>query len=67
MADVRRDGDDFVREVLARTGVIFVPGSGFGESLRTAIRISYGPLVHDLERMETGFRRVRDYLAGSAS
>ncbi len=67
VADVRRDGDDFVREVLARTGVIFVPGSGFGESLRTAIRISYGPLVHDLERMETGFRRVRDYLAGSAS
>lgn len=65
--DVQTDGDRFVRDVLQNTGVIFVPGSGFGRSLDRAIRIWYGPLVHDLDRMEEGFRRVRDYLAGSSS
>lgn len=63
VVDVEMNGDRFVREVLENTGVIFVPGSGFGPSLTDAIRVSYGPLVHDLDRMETGFRRVRDYLA----
>ena len=62
VVDVETDGDRFVRDVLQGTGVIFVPGSGFGPALDRAIRISYGPLVHDLERMEEGFRRVRDYL-----
>ncbi|MCH1569741.1 MAG: pyridoxal phosphate-dependent aminotransferase [Longimicrobiales bacterium] len=56
--DVGRDGDDFVRDVLPKTGVIFVPGSGFGTSLTNGVRISYGPLVNDLDRIEEGFRRV---------
>jgi aspartate/methionine/tyrosine aminotransferase len=63
VVDVEADGDRFARDVLAATGVIFVPGRGFGPALERAIRVSYGPLVHDLERMETGFVRVRDYLA----
>jgi aspartate/methionine/tyrosine aminotransferase len=63
VVDVGMSGDRFVREVLESTGVIFVPGSGFGPSLSNGIRISYGPLVHDLDRIETGFRRVRDHLA----
>lgn len=63
VADVGRDGDAFVREVLENTGVIFVPGRGFGPSLEQAIRISYGPLVHDLDKMDRGFARVREYLA----
>ncbi len=66
VVDVETDGDRFTRDVLQNTGVIFVPGSGFGPSLDRAIRISYGPLVHDLERLEEGFRRVRDYLVGSS-
>ena len=61
--DVGRDGDAFVRDVLPATGVIFVPGSGFGPSLTNGVRISYGPLVNDLERIEEGFRRVGAYLA----
>lgn len=65
--DVGRDGDEFVREILPETGVIFVPGSGFGPSLAGAVRISYGPLVHDLDRIEEGFRRVGEYLEGSSS
>lgn len=62
VVDVGMDGDAFVHQVLESTGVIFVPGSGFGRSLEHAVRISYGPLVHDIERMEHGFRRVRDHL-----
>ena len=58
VVDVGRDGDAFARDILPKTGVIFVPGSGFGPSLRDAVRISYGPLVHDLDRIEEGFRRV---------
>jgi aspartate/methionine/tyrosine aminotransferase len=63
VVDVGRNGDDFVREVLPATGVIFVPGSGFGPSLENGIRISYGPLVNDLDRIEEGFRRVGEYLS----
>ena len=62
VVDVGRDGDDFVREVLPATGVIFVPGSGFGPALGNAVRISYGPLVNDLDRIEEGFRRVGAFL-----
>ena len=63
VADVGRDGDEFVRDVLPDTGVIFVPGSGFGASLTNGVRISFGPLVHDLDRIEEGFRRVGEYLS----
>lgn len=62
VVDVGEDGDDFVRRVLPATGVIFVPGSGFGSSLTNGVRISYGPLVDDLDRIEEGFRRVGAYL-----
>ncbi len=62
VVDVERDGDAFTREVLRETGVIFVPGSGFGPSLTQALRVSYGPLVHDLDRIEEGVRRVGAYL-----
>lgn len=61
---VGRDGDDFVREILPKTGVIFVPGSGFGPSLVNGVRISYGPLVNDLDRIEEGFRRVGEAVRG---
>lgn len=64
VADVGRDGDDFVRELLPKTGVIFVPGSGFGPALTNGVRISYGPLVNDLDRIEDGFRRVGEALSG---
>lgn len=63
VVDVGGDGDAFVREILPATGVIFVPGSGFGASLTNGVRISYGPLVNDLDRIEEGFRRVGAYLA----
>jgi aspartate/methionine/tyrosine aminotransferase len=64
VVDVGRNGDAFVREVLAGTGVIFVPGSGFGPSLDNGMRVSFGPLVNDLDRIEEGFRRVGAFLRG---
>ena len=60
--NVGSDGGKFVEEVLKETGVLFVPGWGFGRSLMNAVRISYGPLVNDLEKINVGFERVSDYL-----
>ena len=62
VVDVGCEAEPFVYDVLAATGVIFVPGTGFGDTLATAIRVSFGPLVNNLERMEEGFARVRQYL-----
>lgn len=56
--DVGCDGDEFVRRVLSETGVILVPGRGFGPALTRAVRISWGPLVGDHDRIEEGLRRV---------
>ncbi|HJO28989.1 MAG TPA: pyridoxal phosphate-dependent aminotransferase [Acidobacteriota bacterium] len=62
VVDVGREADSFVYDMLEKTGVIFVPGSGFGRTLKNGIRISFGPLVNDLNRMKQGFERVRNYL-----
>ncbi|RLF52290.1 MAG: hypothetical protein DRN11_01380 [Thermoplasmata archaeon] len=59
---VGEDADEFVRKVLKNTGVLFIPGRGFGESLREAVRISYGPHVENLEIIRKGFERVANYL-----
>lgn len=48
----------YVEDVLKETGVLFVPGWGFGRTLTEAVRISYGPLVNDLDLIDEGLRRV---------
>jgi len=58
VVDVGSEADRFVHRVLAETGVILVPGRGFGPSLAEAVRISYGPLATDPDRIEEGIRRV---------
>ncbi len=60
--DVGRDADEFVPEVLKNTGVLFIPGGGFGKTLKNAVRISYGPLVNDIDRIREGMERVSNYL-----
>ena len=60
VVDVGMDGDAFVENILKKTGVIFVPGGGFGDSLKNGIRISFGPLVYDKEKIEEGFKRVSE-------
>ena len=58
VVDVGMDGDEFVAKMLKKTGVVFVPGGGFGKSLKNGIRISFGPLVYNKEKIEEGFKRV---------
>lgn len=57
-ACVERDGATFVEETLREKSVLFVPGWGFGRSMTNGIRISFGPLVNDLERLREGLRRL---------
>ena len=59
---VSSDAGKFVEDVLKNTGVLFVPGWGFGRSVKNAVRISYGPLVNDIEKINIGFEKVADYL-----
>ncbi len=58
VVDVGRDADVFVPEALKATGVLVVPGRGFGASLANGVRISYGPLVNQLARIEEGIARL---------
>ncbi len=62
LMNVNEDGNKFVERVLKNTGVLFIPGAGFGESLRNAVRISYGPHVENTEIIREGFIRVAKYL-----
>jgi len=61
---VGTDGAAFVENALARTGVLLVPGWGFGRSLRNGVRLSYGPLVNDLEQIREGMRKLGRFLRG---
>lgn len=58
VVDVGTDAEAFVPRALQATGVLVVPGGGFGESLRTGVRISYGPLVTNPERIGEGIARL---------
>lgn len=58
VVDVGRDAEAFVPEALKATGVLVVPGRGFGPSLTNGVRISFGPLVNQLERIEEGIARL---------
>jgi aspartate/methionine/tyrosine aminotransferase len=62
VVDVGRDAEAFVPEALQATGVLVVPGRGFGPSLATGVRISFGPMVHDTSRIEVGLRRLGAFL-----
>jgi len=58
-----QESSGFTRRILEKTGVIFVPGWGFGDTLKNAVRLSYGPLVHHLDKIEVAMKRVGDFLA----
>ena len=49
---------EFVERILKSASVLFVPGWGFGRTLSEAVRISFGPLVNDHEKIIDGFKRV---------
>ena len=64
MVDVGRDADGFVPEALKATGVLVVPGRGFGPSIANGVRISFGPLVMDHARITAGLRRLGTWMRG---
>jgi aspartate/methionine/tyrosine aminotransferase len=42
--------------------VLVVPGRGFGPSLANGIRISYGPLVMNTEKIREGLARLGKWM-----
>jgi len=48
----------FVQRILMGTGVLLVPGWGFGETMKSAVRLSYGPLVQDLDLIDRGVEAI---------
>ena len=62
VVDIGTDADVFVPKALKATGVLVVPGGGFGASLKNGVRISFGPLVRDTAKIEEGLERLGRYL-----
>jgi aspartate/methionine/tyrosine aminotransferase len=62
VVDVGRDAEAFVPEALKATGVLVVPGRGFGPSITNGVRISFGPLVHDTARITEGIKRLAAFM-----
>lgn len=62
VVDVGTDADAFVPRALKATGVLVVPGGGFGASLAHGVRISYGPLVTAHDRIREGMARLGKWL-----
>jgi aspartate/methionine/tyrosine aminotransferase len=58
VVDVGTDAEAFVPRALQATGVLVVPGGGFGQTLQTGVRISYGPLVTTPDRIREGIARL---------
>lgn len=59
---VNRNSAEFVDDVLKGTGVLFVPGWGFGKTVAHSVRLSYGPLVYEHQLIEEGLKKVGKYL-----
>jgi aspartate/methionine/tyrosine aminotransferase len=59
---VNENGAAFVERILKNTGVLFIPGWGFGHSLNKAVRLSYGPHVYHHQPINIGLKRVAEYL-----
>jgi LL-diaminopimelate aminotransferase len=55
----------FVERVLKNTGVLLIPGKGFGPSMEQAVRLSYGPLCYDHGLIKGGMERIGCFLSKS--
>jgi aspartate/methionine/tyrosine aminotransferase len=58
------NSDVFVERVLKATGVLLIPGNGFGPSMNHAVRLSYGPLCYHHDLIWEGIERIGRYLNG---
>jgi aspartate/methionine/tyrosine aminotransferase len=66
VVDVGTDADAFVPRALKATGVLVVPGGGFGPSIRNGVRISYGPMVMTPAKIEEGLARLGQWMHARA-
>lgn len=57
-----KNSAEFVADVLKGTGVLFVPGWGFGKTVSHSVRLSYGPLVYQHQLIEEGLKKVGKFL-----
>ena len=62
VVDIGTNADEFVPKALKATGVLVVPGGGFGESLTNGVRISFGPLVRDTAKIDEGLSRLGKWM-----
>ena len=58
VVDIGTNAEEFVPRALKATGVLVVPGAGFGASLTNGVRISFGPLVRDTAKIDQGLARL---------
>ena len=62
VVDIGTDAEAFVPKALKATGVLVVPGGGFGASLINGVRISFGPLVNDTAKIDEGLERLGKWM-----
>lgn len=60
--NVGKNSAKFVEEILKKTEVLFIPGWGFGRSGNNAVRISFGPLINEIDKIEEGIVKVAKYI-----
>jgi aspartate/methionine/tyrosine aminotransferase len=60
--DVKTNSAKFVETILRNTGVLVIPGWGFGRTGSKAVRVSFGPLVDEIEKIEQGIIKISKYL-----
>ncbi|MDG6219165.1 MAG: pyridoxal phosphate-dependent aminotransferase, partial [Candidatus Thermoplasmatota archaeon] len=54
----KSDPTTFAKDILKKTGVLVIPGDGFGPSMDHGIRLSYGPLVYDHDLIVEGIKKI---------
>jgi aspartate/methionine/tyrosine aminotransferase len=62
VVDIGMDADAFVPKALKATGILVIPGRGFGPSLANGVRISFGPMVMTPERIREGLSRLGKWM-----
>ena len=60
--DVKTNSAKFVETILRNTGVLVIPGWGFGRTGINAVRVSFGPLVDEIDKIEQGIIKISKYL-----
>ena len=65
--DVKTNSAKFVETILRNTGVLVIPGWGFGRTGTNAVRVSFGPLVEEIDKIEQGIMKISKYLKETQS